>query len=143
MKKYILYLLLFILGIIIGYLLCSQTPSSKTPPVCDALTNISPKSGDKVTSPITVTVTIDNTKTCKWTVFEAQAGTMEVKDTNGQILGTGTLTTTSEWMTDQPVEYTGTISLSGTPATNDIVLTIKEDDPSGQGSQEVTIPLIY
>lgn len=110
--------------------------------MCDALSNITPRSGTKITSPLTVTVTVDNTKSCKWTVFEAQAGTLTIKDSNGKALGTGILTTTGEWMTEQPVTYTGTIEFSE-PATDDVTLVITEEDPSGEGGQTVSIPLTY
>jgi hypothetical protein len=154
-KRFLLYSLWFILGILLGYYLGYDHGWEKaipfpyhaqkpTPlPSCDALTNISPKAGDKVASPLTVTVTVDNTKSCKWTVFEAQAGTLSLIDTTNQTIGTGTLTTSEEWMTDQPVVYQGTIEFTTTPASGDLTLKITEEDPSGQGPQEVTIPLTY
>ncbi len=153
-KKIFHYLLLFIVGLLVGYYLgfdhgwekYIQTPYTTqipTPiPSCDAVTILSPKPGSKITSPLTVTVKVDNTKSCKWTVFEAQAGTLTLKDSNGQILGSGILTTTSEWMTEQPVIYTGTVEFTK-PTTDDVTLVIEEEDPSGQGAQIVPIPLTY
>lgn len=161
MKKYIhsrkhffLYLLWFILGLLLGYYLgydqgwekYIQSPYSHqqttVSPICDALTNITPQSETKITSPLTVNVTVDNTKSCKWTVFEAQAGILTLKDSTGEILGSGTLTTSSEWMTEQPVVYTGIIEFTE-PATDDVTLIITEEDPSGQGAKTVSIPLTY
>ena len=153
-KKTLLYVLWFVFGVLIGYYLgydhgwekYIQTPYShqqtSITSICDALTKLSPRSGTKITSPLTVSVTVDNTKSCKWTVFEAQAGTLTVKDSNGEILGKGILTTTGEWMTEQPVVYTGTVEFTK-PATNDVTLVIEEEDPSGEGSQTVSIPLTY
>ena len=149
----LLLILLFIVGGLLGYYLgydhgfekmAAKTnhPQPTSRVTCDALTDMSPQSGEKITSPLTVTVTVDNTKSCNWTVFEAQAGTLTLKDSAGQIISSGTLTTTEEWMTEQPVVYTGTLEFT-TPNTSDLTLTITEEDPSGQGAQEVTIPLTY
>lgn len=111
---------------------------------CDAVVITNPTKGQQVTDPLEVTVVVENAgKNCQWTVFEAQAGTMELKDSTGQVVGTGVLTTEEEWMTDGPVEYTGTIDLVNTPANGDLMLTITEDDPSGQSQQQVTLPLTY
>lgn len=158
MKKhfspFLLYFLWFIVGLLLGYYLgydhgwekSLQTPYSNQQtsiaPTCDALTKITPQSGQKITSPLTVSVTVDNTKSCKWTVFEAQAGTIMLKDSNNHTIGSGILTTSEEWMTDTPVTYTGTISFTK-PTTDDVTLIITEEDPSGKGSQTVTIPLTY
>ncbi len=111
---------------------------------CDGLKIVSPTKDQQITSPVTVTVIVDNTNNqCKWTVFEAQAGTMTLKDSSGQTLGTGTLTTSYDWMTDQPVEYTGTITFSQ-PTGNKLKLLIEEENPSGQpGASQVTLPLTY
>jgi hypothetical protein len=152
-KKIFLHFLWFFFGLLLGYYFgydhgwekYIQTPYSHKPttsPICNALTNITPGSGTKITSPLSVTVTIDNTQSCNWTVFEAQAGILTLKDSNDEILGTGTLTTTSEWMTEQPVVYTGTFEFTK-PATDDVTLIIEEEDPSGEGSQTVSIPLTY
>lgn len=153
-KYFLIYFLWFVLGLLLGYYLgydhgwekYIQSPYSHKQttisPICDALTNITPQSGTKITSPFTVSVTVDNTKSCKWTVFEAQAGTLTLKDADGQTLGTGLLTTTGEWMTEQPVTYRGMIEFSE-PATDDVTLVITEEDPSGEGGQTVSIPLTY
>src|SRR6185503_3778654 len=138
-RHLILYLLWFVVGLLLGYYLGydhgwerqlykNTSPSSSI--TCNALSNISPQSGAKVSSPLVVTMTVNNTKSCKWTVFEAQAGIAELKDSTGQKIGTATLTTTQDWMTDQPVVYTGTIEFTTNPASSDLTLTITEEDPS-------------
>lgn len=151
-KQLLLYLVWFIVGILLGYYLgydlgfeknSSATPQPTITITCNALTNISPQAGDKVASPLTVTITVDNRQSCKWTVFEAQAGTFTLKDTTGQTIGSGTLTTTEDWMTENPVVYTGTTEFINTPASSELTLTITEEDPSGMGAQEITIPLSY
>lgn len=153
-KHFLIYFLWFILGLLLGYYLgydhgwerYIQFPYSHqqttVTPICDALTEIQPSSGAKITSPLHVSVTIDNTKSCKWTVFEAQAGALTVKDSTGEILGTGILTTNSEWMTEQPVVYTGTVEFIE-PSTDDVTLVITEEDPRGESGQTVSIPLTY
>lgn len=153
----LIVLLAFVVGIVIGYVL-SSNKRSKTPyhmdkqgylkeiskKKCSALTITTPESGAQVTDPVTVTVVVDNTNPkCGWTVFEAQAGSMELRDETDQLIGTGILTTTDDWMTNQPVTYTGTIPFMNVPASANLVLTIFEEDPSGQGSQEVILPLTY
>lgn len=151
-KKLLIIVPLVSFFLLVGYFLgnrqlseenVSQNPQPTMPEICNALSKLSPMPGQKVTSPLTVTVTITNTNTCKWTVFEAQAGTLTLKDKTGQILGTTALTTVDEWMTDQPVNYTGTITFAKKPATTDLILIITEEDPSGQGAQEINIPLTY
>lgn len=149
MKWKIFLVLFFVLGILFGYYLHTKNkPSTKpqtqqpTVSVCNALTMTNPQKGQKITSPLTVTVTIDNTKSCHWTVFEAQAGTLTLQDNTGKIIGTGRLTTSANWMTDKPVTYTGTIEFTK-PETNELQLLIEEENPSGQESQTVTIPLMY
>lgn len=123
------------------------TPISqaKAQATCPALTVITPQPGQQVSSPLPVSVIVDNRNPkCHWTVFEAQAGSMEIKDKNGTVLGTGILTTTNpNWMTVNPVTYKGTITFTR-PAGKKLSLTITEENPSGRpGAQQITIPLTY
>ena len=153
-QNFFFYFLLFIFGLLLGYFLGShhefnkyiQTPYTDKIPTsaasCDALSQITPLPGAKVTSPLTVTVTVDNTKNCKWTVFEAQAGTVILKDDTGQTLGNGILQTTEDWMTEKPVTYTATFTFTK-PTTHDLTLIITEEDPSGNGTKSEVIPLTY
>lgn len=132
----------------------SPTPSSPSPalPVVTtvgctskALTVLEPAANANVDLPLTVKVRVHNAEhpDCMWTVFEAQAGTMRLLDAEGVTVGTGTLTTTDDWMTTGPVEFTGTIpalSLVSGAAT----LVITEENPSGEGTpQEVSVPLLF
>jgi hypothetical protein len=148
--------LAFFAGIFIGYTLSSQKSTSSPikqskqsisdvpKKACTALTVTTPNQGDTVTAPLHVQVVVDNTNPdCHWTVFEAQAGTMELRDGTDHLVGTGILTTAEDWMTDQPVTYTGTIPFTNMPVDNGLTLTISEDDPSGQNHQEIVVPLIY
>lgn len=156
MKWKIFFVLLFILtiGIVGGYYLGTKNNSvnnnqtlKPTDTVCNALTIQSPTNGQKVTSPLTVSVIVDNTKSCKWAVFEAQAGVISLQDSMGRKIGSANLTTTEDWMTEKPVVYTGTIEFGQTPASSDLLLVITEEKTSGLGPEEngqsVTIPLTY
>jgi hypothetical protein len=99
-------------------------------------------------APISVTAVVDNTNMqalgCSWTVFEAQAGTIELKDGNGTVLGFGLLTTTQDWMTASPVTYTGQVTSNsvfapGTPLT----LVFTEENPSGDGIPDtLVVPVV-
>lgn len=111
---------------------------------CEALTVNAPGKNEKITSPVTITVTVDNTNPkCRWTVFEAQAGTMQLQNAEGEVIGKAVLTTDEDWMTDQPVTYSGEMMFDTTLATPKLNLVITEDSPSGEPGKEVTHPLTY
>lgn len=124
----------------------TQQPSQEQMSLC-GLTVISPLSNTIVSSPLIANAIVNNTnKTalgCSWTVFEAQAGVASLVDSTGTQVGFALLQTTSDWMTDGPVPYTGTITFSAQPAPGPLSLVITEDNPSGEGTPSVlTIPLI-
>lgn len=111
---------------------------------CDALTIDTPQKGQQVTSPLVISVTVDNSKdNCRWSVFEAQAGSVDLVNDNGDVIGTTTLTTTEDWMTDEPTSYSGTITF--TPDTNnkDYTIVVHEEKPSGLSGKKITLPLTY
>jgi hypothetical protein len=143
----------------IGLVWLATTKQSQAPTVPDeqtvalshcGLTVNSPLGGGLVssTAPISVTAVVDNTNMqalgCSWTVFEAQAGTIELKDGNGTVLGFGLLTTTQDWMTASPVTYTGQVTSNsvfapGTPLT----LVFTEENPSGDGIPDtLVVPVV-
>jgi hypothetical protein len=100
------------------------------------LTVDSPLPGSTVTFPLTINATVDNTKMstvgCSWTVFEAQAGGVEIKDQSGNVLAQAPLTTTSDWMTTAATPYKATISALSNPSyTGPLTLVFTEDNPSG------------
>jgi hypothetical protein len=111
---------------------------------CSALQITSPQKGQQATSPLTVTAIVDNTNhKCHWTVFEAQAGSIEVRNSKGQVIGKGKLTTQAAWMNEQPVTYTGTVTFNSAEATPSLTLVINEENPSGQPGQQINFPLNY
>lgn len=111
---------------------------------CQALTINEPQQGQKATSPLTVSVTIDNTKdNCRWSVFEGQAGTIELKNKQGEIVGSAILTTSDDWMTDEPTKYSGTITFTPDESETEYTLVVNEENPSGQSGKTVALPLTY
>jgi polyisoprenoid-binding protein YceI len=106
-----------------------------------------PSANAAITFPFTVKATVDNgsNPACRWTVFEAQAASMEVKTASGEIVGRGLLTTSGDWMTTATTTFEGTIqiapSASATPS-GELTLILTEDDPSGMKTpQTITVPL--
>ena len=86
--------------------------------------------------PLTVNAVVDNTLAgelgCSWAVFEAQAALIEVMDSDNNKVGQGLLTTTEDWMTTGPVNFTSVISLDdGVSSGEELTLIFNEEDPSG------------
>ncbi len=105
------------------------------------LTVNSPLAGSTVSFPLSVSATVDNTQSqslgCSWTVFEAQAGSVTVKDANGNVLGQSYLKTTGNWMTTGPVVFTATIATLTNPSyTGPLTIVFEEEDVSGQGNPD-------
>ncbi len=140
-KKKFLMIGGFVLVIILFYMVVSnmktgdssllgKSPFSKDKTHC-GLVVLSPKDGAKVKSEIAVSAVVDNVdrvkRGCSWGVFEAQAGTIIARDKNNEVVGTGVLTTKSEWMTEQPVSYESVISVQA-GFTGPITLSFVEDN---------------
>ena len=105
-----------------------------------------PEPGQKVTFPLTVVGAVDNRKNtdCNWGVFEAQAGTLVVKDEQGEVVASGILTAKGEWMTEGPIQVEGIVSATQPITGNTLTLIATEDDPSGLGElQQLSIELSY
>jgi hypothetical protein len=97
-----------------------------------ALHSLTPELNSHTKNPVAISVLVDNTnKDCaKWTVFEGQAGVVELYDDHDVLLEQGVLTTNSDWTTGFPATYTA--SLGNFLYTGKVKLIIKEEDPSGQ-----------
>lgn len=99
-----------------------------------------------VSFPMEVKGVVDNRQASPcgpWIIFEAEAGTMEVQDINGTVVGRGILRAQGEWMTAGPVPVIGTIALDREPANNTARLVITSTDPSGaQTPQVISIPIV-
>jgi hypothetical protein len=118
--------------------------TQKTQTTCTALKIINPQPNEQVASDFTVKVVVDNTNPkCQWTVFEAQAGTINVVDSNGNTAGNGILKTSDNWMTKDPVTYSGTVSLNTNIPHGKLQLIINEKKPNGNQGQTISIPIQY
>ncbi len=98
---------------------------------------INPKNGETVTTPISVEVVVDNSQeNCSWTVFEGQAGVVEIYNESNQVMYKAPLIAQGEWMTADPVTYKSEIEYSG--YTGPMKLMITADNPSGEGAPDRT-----
>lgn len=110
-----------------------------------ALTFISPIVDQRnIQSPLKVEVIVDNSKdNCRWGVFEAQAGLVSlVTDTNISV-GKNILETTGNWMTQDPVTYTSTITYSLNGYTGPLKLKFIDENPKGDGQHQTAFYTIY
>lgn len=119
-----------------------QQPMLPQPVSSCGITILNPLPYTKINIPITVEAIVDNSKatTCRWTVFEAQAGTVLVKTASGVDVGKGILMTDDNWMTTDPVLFEASITFTQpVPSGENLVFIITEDDPSGgaEGTAEV------
>lgn len=107
------------------------------------ITVYKPQAGSTQSLPLRVDVLIENRRNpnCSWTLFEAQAGLVQLFDSTGAEVGATPLMTSDEWMTDGPVAFSATITPTGTVAPGAARILITEEDPSGMGDvQTVEIP---
>lgn len=150
MKYFLIFFaiaLCIILGIFFWYSNHPQSPTAITPspsPVaaCNALTMITPQKGSKISSPLSISVIVDNTNPkCHWTVFEAQAGVAQLFDTNGNLLGQAVLKTNDDWTLQKPVPYNAVVTYTN-PSSGNLKLVLQEENPSGKPNpQKTTIGL--
>lgn len=108
------------------------------------LTVHTPLSNAVIGAPISITTTVDNTNMqtlgCNWVTFEAQAAVIELKNSNGVVLGQSLLTTTDDWMQSGPVTYTSTLTPTTAPTSGDaLTLVFTEENPSGEGVPDTLI----
>jgi hypothetical protein len=110
-----------------------------------AMTVQEPAANTAVSFPLTVKARVHNAASpnCRWTLFEAQAGVMTVKNADGEVIAQAPLATQEDWMTDQEVGFESVINLMpGKTASGPLMLVITEEDPSGQGlSETIEIPI--
>lgn len=109
----------------------------------------SPAKGEEVSGAIGIKIdaVLDNrereTLGCSWTAFEAQIGVVYVKDTNGNDISDPTpFSTTEEWMTSSPVNYSTHIDILNN-YTGPATVIIDEESPSDEKpSKIISIPII-
>lgn len=103
-----------------------------------------PKPNTSVSSSFTVSGTIDNRnlpKECRWGIFDAQAGNMQVVTAEGLLVGEGTLLAYGSWMSEGLVQLTGQINSVQKTTNQALSLIITEEDPAGL-KQAKTITII-
>lgn len=106
---------------------------------------VSPKPNEIVHESILVELVVAHPAgaSCNWVVFEGQGGTVELIDEDGLVIATALLETIEEWMTTEPVLFTGTLSVKEINSAK-LKIKITEDDPSGIGIVDtITIPVIF
>lgn len=104
----------------------------------DLIVADSPHPGDTVSSP----VSISGEARGYW-FFEASFP-VEIRDANGQLLGQWYAEAQGEWMTEDFVPFTSTLTFE-TPATPTGTLILRRDNPSGlpENDDELTIPVRF
>ncbi|MEN9604563.1 MAG: hypothetical protein RJB39_248 [Candidatus Parcubacteria bacterium] len=107
----------------------------------------SPKPNSKITFPLTVTGTIDNTKAtegCRWTMFEGQAGIAQLYVDNAGLgwdpVGQVFIVAAEDWMTTK-TKFKTTIEFNnkgvGFKSGTKFRIRFTEEDPSGMNKTQV------
>ncbi len=115
-------------------------PAMDDMPMMDRLTSAggetivvdSPEAGDTITSPLTVTGQIPGS----WS-FEGSFPIV-LKTHNGDVVARGTGKLQDDWMTEELVDFTATLTFA-TPAHNAGVLILEKDNPSGLATNDDSV----
>jgi hypothetical protein len=152
-KGWLLSLVLFVI-IVIGLVLlfaipapkanaptpiASSTPVATNAGIPDLITVDVPFPGQKVASPLTVTGKARGT----W-YFEASAP-VSLLDANGNTLVQTHINAQGDWMTENFVPFTATLTFPAQPAGSKGTLVLKNDNPSGEPSRDkkVEVPVTF
>lgn len=105
----------------------------------DLITVNAPTINSKVESPLTLTGSARGT----W-YFEASFP-IEVRNSVGTVIATGHAEATSDWMTEDFVPFTATITFPAQPAGSTGTVVLKNDNPSGDPARDksVVIPVTF
>lgn len=124
----------------------SATPTLSEEPVTAEHTSLkgvslvvdAPLAGDLISSPITLRGKVPGS----WS-FEADFG-VEIYDANGQQIGDGFATLQGEWMTEDLVDFTGTVSFDK-PKTSTGTVVLRRANPADESrfDDSVTIPITF
>jgi len=101
---------------------------------CPGFTVDSPVAGELVTFPLTITGTIHSTSNPgPWIIFEGEAGSVRIQDTNGGIRSDIVLLSLNvPWMNSNPKPFSVIIpALTSTPYTNNVNLVFKDNNVAG------------
>lgn len=115
-----------------------QVATSTPAGIVDLITVDSPLPNSLVSSPIT----ISGKARGPW-YFEASAP-VTLKDIDGVTIAQGYVTAQGDWMTEEFVSFTGTLSFTA-PLSDTGTLVLKNDNPSGEPSLDkfVNIPVRF
>ena len=104
----------------------------------DSVTVNAPKSGDRVTSPLTVSGIVPG----PWS-FEANFP-VEIADANHKKVAEGYATVTGDWMTTKPIAFTATVPFDP-PVTDDGFVIIHKANASGDQATDdsVEVPINF
>lgn len=121
---------------------------SSTPTTNCGLTVINVLPYTTHTLPLEITAIVNNTHRetlgCSWTVFEGQAGTIQIQKENGENIGEPLLLTTksTSWMTDESSIYSTILETLPDEFKGKINIIITEDNPSGEGTpKKIIVPV--
>jgi len=119
----------------------SPSATSTATSTATALTNASvkvtnPTSGQKITSPLSVT------GEAKGTWYSEGEFPVTLLDGNGAEIAKANATAQGEWMTENFVSFKATLEFT-TPMSPTGTLILKNSDPSGKNPQEVKIPVQF
>lgn len=111
---------------------------------CKAFVTTSPGAGSKVSFPLRVTgIVHPKYNTGRWTVFEANAGSVVVKDAAGNALTSAVpLSLSGEWMNTDPKPFSVTIPALTANVAKDMLVDIvfTDDNPAGdEGTQHTCV----
>ena len=134
--------------------LADNNPSQASSLHC-GLRVVTPAPNLSVAFPLTVSGTVDNTKSksvgCSWSMFEGQAGTLQLsyRDSVHQSwdkLGSPVVIHVGDWTTTASTTFTTTVPLDNgnvtLPSGTKLQLTFTEENPSGEGIPDTyTLPV--
>lgn len=144
-------IILFGIIFLLAFLLKQNPPNGNPPPTHGTvaqksyhcgITISNPTPTQAVTFPLTVNAIVNNsaaTDGCTWSLFEGQAGTVELKDQNGATLAKMPMQTPpqTDWMTNGPVPFSAILTPSqAIPSGTPLSLTFSEEDASGMGNSD-------
>ena len=104
----------------------------------DAVTINTPKAGDRISSPLTVSGVVPG----PWS-FEANFP-VEIVDADHKKVAEGYATVKGDWMTTKPIAFTATVPFKP-PATDDGFVIIRKANPSGDQATDdsVEVPIKF
>ncbi len=111
----------------------ASSASSQVVKQVAAIRNVSVKSGDRVTSGMEVS------GEARGTFFSEGVFPVELLDENGTVLAQASATADGEWMTEDFVPFTVTLTFS--TATTKGTLVLKKDNPSGLAEHDESMQI--